>query len=83
MTKKYRVTLEDPERERLQQLLVTGKADVHRFRHAQILLAADESEDASGQTDDLIARALTVGKATVNRVRRRFVEEGLELGLSP
>ena len=81
--KKYRVTLEAHEREQLQQLLAKGKADVRRLKHAQILLAADESEDAPGQTDDLIAQALTVGTATVERVRRRFVEEGLELALSP
>ncbi len=34
-------------------------------------------------TDDLIAQSLHVGTATVERVRRRFVEEGLEMALSP
>lgn len=81
--KKYRVTLEAPEREQLRQLLSKGKADVRRLKHAQVLLAADESEGAPGKTDDLIAQSLQVGTATVERVRRRFVEEGLELALSP
>ncbi len=44
MTKKYRVTLEAEEREQLRQLLAKGKADVRRrLKHAQVLLAADES----------------------------------------
>jgi transposase len=81
--KKYRVTLEAQERAQLEQLLAKGKADVRRLKHAQILLAADESEDAPGKTDDVIAQALAVGTATVERVRRRFVEQGLELTLSP
>jgi len=83
MTKKYRVTLEAEERDCLRQLLSRGKADVRRLKHAQILLAADESDEGSAQTDDQIAQTLDVGRATVERVRQRFVEEGLELSLSP
>jgi transposase len=83
MVKKYRVTLEAAEREQLRQLLSRGKADVRRLKHAQILLAADESDNTPGQTDDSISDAVGVGRATVERVRRRFVEEGLELSLSP
>jgi transposase len=83
MTKKYRVTLEAEEREYLRQLLSKGKADVRRLKHAQILLAADESEEGPAQSDEQIAQSLPVGTATVERVRRRFVEEGLELSLSP
>ena len=81
--KKYRVTLEAQERKELEQLLGKGKADVRRLKHAQILLAADESQEGPGTNDVLIAQALAVGTATVERVRRRFVEEGLELALSP
>ena len=87
MTKRYRVTLEAEEREQLRQLLARGKADVRRLKHAQILLAADESPgNSSGgpaQKDEPIAQAVNVGRATVERVRRRFVEDGLELALSP
>ena len=83
MTKKYRVTLEAEEREYLRQLLSKGKADVRRLKHAQVLLAADEAEDGPGYKDAEIAATVSVGTATVERVRRRFVEEGLELALSP
>lgn len=83
MIKKYRVTLEAQEREQLRQLLSKGKADVRRLRHAQILLAADVSEGRAARTDQQIAQTLHVGTATVERVRRRFVEEGLDPALSP
>jgi len=82
MIKKYRVTLEDDERQQLRQLLSRGKADVRRLKHAQILLAADEC-DAPASTDGHIAQTLGVGSATVERIRRRFVEEGLDAALSP
>lgn len=83
MAKRYRVTLDEAEREELGQLLNRGKADVRRLKHAQILLKADESEGAPAWPDERIAEAVGCGSATVERVRRRFVEEGLELALSP
>jgi transposase len=83
MSKRYRVTLDSDEREGLEQLLSKGKADVRRLKHAQILLKADESKPGPGWSDARIAEAVGCGTATVERVRRRFVEEGLELALSP
>jgi transposase len=83
MTKKYRVTLEAEERDHLRQLLSKGKADVRRLKHAQILLAADESDAGPALPDDQISRTVDVARATVERIRQRFVEEGLELSLSP
>jgi transposase len=81
--KKYRVTLAADEREQLRALLARGKADVRKLKHAQILLKADEAEDGPGWDDERIAEALEVGTATVERVRRRFVEDGLASALSP
>ena len=83
MVKRYRVTLETEERGELRQLSSKGRVDVRRLKHAQILLAADESPGGPAQKDDVIAAAVGVGRATVERVRRRFVEEGLERALSP
>ena len=83
MAKRYRVTLDETEREELRRLLAKGKADVRRLKHAQILLHADEAEGGSAWPDERIAQAVGCGTATVERVRRRFVEEGLELALSP
>jgi transposase len=81
--KRYRVTLRAEEREELGRLLARGKADVRRLRHAQVLLKADEAEAGPGWADERIAEALEVGLATVQRLRRRFVEEGLAAELSP
>lgn len=83
MAKRYRVTLDPSEREELHRLLAKGKADVRRLKHAQILLKADESQDGPAWPDGQIAEAVSCGTATVERLRRRFVEEGLELALSP
>ena len=81
--KKYRVTLTAAERDELEQLLARGKADVRRLKHAQILLKADQAEGGPAWTDEGIVAALDVGIATVQRLRRRFVEEGLQAALSP
>ena len=84
MKKKYCVTLEPEERERLRALLAKGRSDVRRLKHAQVLLAADESPGGGpAQRDEPIAAAVGVARATVERVRQRFVEEGLELAISP
>jgi transposase len=81
--KKYRVTLMSEEREQLRGLLARGKADVRKLKHAQILLKADEADGGPGWSDERIATTLEVGTATVARVRRRLVTEGLEAALRP
>src|SRR5436305_6874580 len=76
MAKRYRVTPSDKERVRLDDLTRKGTASVRMVRRAQtLLLAADE------RIDEEIASALRIGVATVERTRRRFVEEGLEASL--
>jgi len=76
MAKRYRVTLTDEERERLHGLTRKGTASVRMVRRAQTLLLA-----AEGRIDEDIASALQIGVATVERTRRRCVEEGLEESL--
>jgi transposase len=81
--KRYRVTLTAAERDELRRLLSRGKADVRRLKHAQVLLRADEAAGGPGWSDERIAEAVGVGVATVQRLRQRFVEEGLDAALSP
>lgn len=83
MGKRYRITLEAEERRSLEQLLAKGKADVRRLKHAQILLNSDEANGNRAWRVPRIAEAVGCGTATVERVRRRFVEDGLEMALSP
>ena len=81
MTKKYIVNLTDEEREELSQITRTGKSPVYKVNHARILLKTDINNEAGGWSDSEICKALDVGVSMVERVRRRFVEEGLESAL--
>jgi transposase len=81
MPKKYRVTLTAEEREELDGLLSRGKADVRCLKHAQMLLKADEADGGPGWSDARIADAFDAGVATIERLRQRFVEEGLQAAL--
>jgi len=81
MKKKYIVTLTDEERQMLQEMLSRGKAAARKLMHARILLKADAPPAGPGWNDEAIADALEVGRATVERVRKEFVEEGLDAAL--
>jgi transposase len=83
MTKKYRVTLSGEEREELTALIRKGKANTRKLAHARVLLAVDESASRSGNTDEQSAQALHLSTRTVERVRERFVEQGLAAALRP
>lgn len=71
--KKYIVDLSPDEREQLQLLIRRGKTSARKLTRARILLKASD-----GFTDEEIVAALTVGIATVERLRKRFVESGLD-----
>ena len=79
--KKYRVTLTADEREQLTAMIASGKAAAKKLIHARILLKADQAEGGPGWIDQRIAEAVEVSVATVERVRQRFVEQGLEEAL--
>ena len=81
MRKIFIVTLTSDERATLWELISSGKAAARKLSHARILLKADSSEGGTGWSDSVISQALDVGTATVERVRKRFVEEGLEAAL--
>ncbi len=82
MKKKYIVTLVEEERQMLQGLVSCGRAAARKLKHAMILLKADASTGGPAWNDDRIAEGLEVGRATVERVRREFVEDGLEAALA-
>jgi transposase len=76
--KKYVVRLKASERERLHAMVRAGKTAAYKIRHANILLAVDESRGGVGLTDERAAEALGVSVRTVEQLRRRLVEQGLE-----
>jgi len=81
MKKKYIVTLTQEERRMLQVLVSRGKAAARKLTHARILLKADVALGDPGWEDAAISQGLGIGRATVERVRKEFVEEGLEAAL--
>jgi transposase len=81
MRKLYRVTLSEAERKQLLEIVRKGKSDARRRAHAQVLLQADEGPDGLSRSDAEIHEALGVAVSTIERVRQRFVEEGLEAAL--
>src|SRR3954468_6339359 len=83
MAKKYRVTLSGAERDELTALIRKGKAAARKLAHTRVLLPVDESESGPGGTDEQTACALNLSTRTVERVRERFVEQGLAAALLP
>ena len=83
MEKRYRVTLTAEERKDLQKLVSTGKSAARKLMRARVLLLADQADGGPGKSDPEICVAVRCGRATVERVRKQFVEEGLEAALQP
>src|SRR3954470_6917124 len=75
--KRYNVTLEAEERQHLHDLIAAGKAAARKLAHARILLKADAADGGPAWPDHRIAEAIEVSPATIERVRQRFVEQGL------
>ena len=81
MVKKYRVELTVEEQEELKALVSRGRGAAYKQTYARILLLSDENQAQGPMMDQEIGRALQVGTATVERVRRRCVEEGVAAAL--
>jgi transposase len=80
MKKIYKVTLTAEERNALTKLVSTGKSNAKKIKHANILLAVDETENG-GVSDQEVAKQFHCHANTVANIRERFVEEGLESAL--
>ena len=81
--KKYRVKLTEAERDYLKRLISKGKVSARKMTHAHVLIHADEGAATGALTDADIAKAVHSSRLTVERVRKRLVEEGLESALNP
>jgi transposase len=77
MNIRYRVDLNQEERDQLSKMLSGGKHAARKLKRAQILLAAD-----AGESDEAIAANVSVGGSTVYRTKRHFVLGNLEVALS-
>lgn len=81
MRKKYVVFLSEDERVYLHQLIAAGTAPARKLARARILLKTDQGSAGPGWVDQRIADAVEVSQPTVSRVRKQFVQEGLEAAL--
>jgi len=79
--KKYVVELTSEERSQLEGLVKKGRVAGYKIRHAQMLLKADQGEQGPVWRDKQIAQAFGAHLTTVERLRKRFVEQGLEAAL--
>ena len=81
---RYNVTLTQEERTQLMQIIKKGGHQSQKVRRALILLNCDKGEygEQERSTNEEIAKMLKVGVRTVERVKKRFVEEGLEVALN-
>lgn len=76
MTTRYVINLSDEERAGLELMVSRKRLSKLKAQRIQVLLRADE-----GMTDSEVADAVGVGTATVERIRKRAVLEGIEAAL--
>lgn len=78
----YKVTLSKDEREELIGITRSGKHAAKKIMHALILINVDRGPFATErQTNEEICKVLKIGMRTIDRVKKRFVEEGFEAAL--
>ena len=81
MPPRYRITLTKQERKDLVTLTRSGKTAAKKFIHARALLLCDAGPDGPAWTVSAAAEALGVTCRTIEHLKKRFVEEGLEAAL--
>jgi transposase len=78
---RYTVKLTKSEVEELMSIINKGSHTSQTFRTAYILLNCDEGKYSEKVTNEQISKVLKVGMRTVDRVKKKFIEEGLEASL--
>lgn len=78
MSPRYRVTLTAQERDELEALTKRGKINARRFIRARALLLCDAGPHGPAWTVADTADALGVTSRTIEHLKKRFVEEGLD-----
>jgi hypothetical protein len=78
---RYTVKLTKSEVEELMSIINKGSHTSQTFRTAYILLNCDEGKYSEKVTNEQISKVLKVGMRTVDRIKKKFIEEGLEASL--
>lgn len=81
--KKYTVTLTKDERDNLKRIKSKGRHKSQKLINALILLGCDEGEHQEKKsTNEEISRVLKIGMRKIDRIKKRFVEHGLDITLN-
>jgi|LSQX01.2.fsa_nt_gb transposase len=80
---KYKVTLTKAERDELETIVSKGTHPVSKVKDAMILLSCDEGENATKYPNKVISDITRVSMKTIDRVKKKFVEEGFEAVMYP
>ena len=75
---RYTIKLSQEEVKELMAIINKGSHTSHTFRTAYVLLNCDEGDYSEKVTNEQISKILKVGMRTIDRVKKRFIEEGFE-----
>lgn len=81
-TQNHPVKLTPAERAHLLDLISSGQAPARTLMHARLLLKTDRGPAGPALPDQAVAEAVEVSQPTIARVRRQYVEQGLEAALN-
>lgn len=79
---KYIVTLEKEEQEKLREIIAKRSSKSEIVKRAFVLLSLDENAEIDKKSDEEIRRDYQVGQRTIERLRKRFVEDGFSIALN-
>lgn len=75
---KYTIHLTKAERDELLAVISKGSHTSQTFRAAYVLLNCDEGKYGEKVTNEQISKVLKVGMRTIDRIKGRFIEDGME-----
>jgi len=78
---RFRIKLTKAEVDELKSIINKGSHTSQTFRAAYILLNCDEGEYSEKVTNEQLAKVLKIGMRTIDRIKRRFIEEGMDATL--
>lgn len=79
---KYILTLEKAEQEKLREIIAKRSSKSEIVKRAFVLLNLDENAEAAKKSDEEIRRDYQIGQRTIERLRKRLVEDGFSTALN-
>jgi transposase len=79
---KYKITLNEDELTQLNAIVTKGSHSSQKVLNALILLNSNEKAGENKPINEQISKILHVSMRKIDRVKQRFVEEGLEIALN-